>query len=90
MKQRELAQRLGVDRATVSTWERDIHRPERYLGALEAELRMKFDGIAPPIDPRVQRMVEDLTDEERDWVISQLTGHPLPEGGAGRRERGAG
>jgi transcriptional regulator with XRE-family HTH domain len=42
--QQELADKLGVNRATVSAWERGKHLPERTEGAIAAVLGISLTG----------------------------------------------
>lgn len=89
MKQRDLASALGVPRSTVSTWERGIHYPGRYLGALEQELGVSLGGgerpVQPAYDDPVLQAIWDLppydpvtgaglTDEEKRGLIALALG----------------
>jgi len=91
MTQDDLAAELSVSRSTVANWESGKHFPLRYLGRVEDVLGIDLsDAGGPPIDPRVQRMIDEMTTEERLRVVEYLTGQPPPAGEPGRRERGAG
>ena len=63
LTQQQLADRVGVDRNTVSAWERDKHLPQRNEGALEVVLGMTLGPVngtpLPPADPR-ERELYDL------------------------------
>ena len=93
MTQSDLAVKLHVAKSTVANWERGHHFPLRYLGAIEHVLGVDLTVESPPIDRRVQEMIDGLSPAERDWVISRLTGQPLPpqpEPPEGRHVRRAG
>ena len=44
LTQGELARRLGVNRATVISWEKGRHFPLRHLGAVEEVLGISLEG----------------------------------------------
>jgi len=48
MTQQALADRVGVDRTTVTNWEKGKHFPQRYLGKVEAVLDIDLEGGRPP------------------------------------------
>lgn len=77
LKQRELAERVGVARDTVSMWERDEQFPHRHLGKLEAVLGINLLPNGPEIDPHLQAILDGLSPEVRALVVEQLTGQPL-------------
>ena len=62
--QQELADRVGVDRVTVSNWETGKQKPERYIGKLQQVL-----GISLEDDPDPQR---HTTEDEMDELEQQL------------------
>jgi transcriptional regulator with XRE-family HTH domain len=63
--QADLAARLGVNRATVSAWERDKQLPDRTQGAIEAVLGVSLaNGTAGPFVP-----ADD--DEARIWAMDE-------------------
>jgi transcriptional regulator with XRE-family HTH domain len=76
--QQDLADRLGVNRATVSAWERDKQLPDRTQGAIEDVLGVSlFDGPTPEIykEPWEIAIWADITlgtDEERREQITAL------------------
>ena len=78
MTQQELADRVGVDASSVVSWEKQRHKPARWQGKIEAVLGISLSPDAPAIDPRLQRMIDGLTPEEKARVIEQLTGKPYP------------
>lgn len=89
LTQQELADKLHVAKSTVANWESGKHFPLRYLGAVEQALGIDLDVTAPPVDPRLQRMIDGLTPEEKAHVIAQLTGQPPPANpGKGQDEAG--
>lgn len=66
MKQSELADKLGVHKATVVSWETGKHYPRRHLGAIEAQLRVNLrDG------QRVSHY--DTPDEALIWSLDRFT-----------------
>jgi transcriptional regulator with XRE-family HTH domain len=93
MTQQELADALGVDRASVAGWESGKHYPLRKLGAIEHVLGVSLGGDdAGPviIPPSLRRMIERLTPEERDWVLAELTRPPADDPAADGHPRRAG
>lgn len=82
MKQRELADRLGVHETTVGYWERDKFFPERHWAALNDLLHISLtppgaDNAEPParLKPEtVDDIREQLGDEKAAAVISYLEG----------------
>jgi transcriptional regulator with XRE-family HTH domain len=76
--QQELADRLDVNRATVSAWERNKQRPDRTEGAIEDVLGISLlNGTGPEVytDPVERAVWDDLTlgsDEERRGLIFDL------------------
>jgi transcriptional regulator with XRE-family HTH domain len=76
--QQDLADRLGVNRATVSAWERNKQLPDRTQGAIEDVLGISLlNGTSPEvyIDPVERAVWEDLTlgtDSERRDLITDL------------------
>jgi transcriptional regulator with XRE-family HTH domain len=76
--QQELADKLGVNRATVSAWERGKHLPERTEGAIESVLGISLPGPGEPeaevyTDPVERAIWElDLSREVRLDFIAQL------------------
>ena len=85
LSQQELADRVGVNRATVSAWERGKQLPVRNEGAIEAVLGISLTGPdddpAPltaderavwnltALPPRVRRDLIDLMRERRDVYL---------------------
>lgn len=87
--QKQLADALGVSVRTVNDWENDRAYPRSSIGALEEVLGVGLDG--PPEPPRIpaglQRMIDALTDDEREALLAELTGRPAaPAPRPGRRE----
>ena len=52
LSQRELAERIGVSRDTVSMWERNKQYPHRHLGKLEAVLGVNLTAGPGEFEPR--------------------------------------
>jgi transcriptional regulator with XRE-family HTH domain len=75
--QQELADQLGVNRATVSAWERGKHLPERTEGAIESVLGISLaPGTVPwydEDDPAERALAESpLPEPVRRDLIAQL------------------
>ena len=76
--QQELADRLGVNRATVSAWERGKHLPERNEGAIENVLDISLTQPAgswyDPDDPIERGIAEDprLPEPARRKFVADL------------------
>ena len=74
--QQELADKLGVNRATVSAWERGKHLPERTEGAIESVLGISLPGpdetedYTDPVERAIWEL--DLSREARLDFIAQL------------------
>lgn len=81
--QQELADKLGVNRATVSAWERGKHLPERNEGAIENVLDISLTQDATswydPDDPIERGIAEDprLPEPVRRDFIAQLRAQRL-------------
>jgi len=73
--QEQLAERVGVNRSTITNWERGKHFPQRYLGRVEDVLGIRLDRPPDPpvIPPALQRQLDKLTEDERAYVIDLLT-----------------
>lgn len=79
MTQDDLAAQLHVSRSTVANWESGKHFPLRYLGAVEHVLGIDLsDGSAPPLSPRAQRMLDELTPQELAQLVEYVTGQSQP------------
>jgi transcriptional regulator with XRE-family HTH domain len=78
LTQEELAERVGVNRSSVTNWERGRHFPQRYLGRVEAVLGVSFaeEEPRPHIPPDLQRALDRLTPAERAYVIERLRRRP--------------
>lgn len=91
LSQQALATAIGVSQKTIDNWENARTSPRSSIGALEHVLGVPLTeedtGAAPPIDPRVQQILDDLSPEEVQRVIEYLTGRRPREAG---RERAAG
>jgi transcriptional regulator with XRE-family HTH domain len=83
LTQQQLADKLGVDRATVSAWERGKHYPDRNEGAVEAVLGISLAADAP--DPQVLeiRAMTWLTAAEQDQWIALYEARKPPQERAG-------
>lgn len=65
LTQQQLADELGVNRTTVSAWERGTMAPEKHEGAIEAALGITLSGDPP---------IEEYTDpvERKIWNLKHL------------------
>ncbi len=99
LRQRQLADLVGVDRTAVSNWERGKHLPTRYLGALEDVLGISLDeddGHARIISPELRRLIAETLSgdtEAQRRVIGLLEGTlvwPEPEPSAPQAESAPG
>ena len=73
MDQKDLAERIGVSRATVANWESGKHFPLRHLGAVEQVLGIDLTG-GPDTDPlprRVRQLIEDEIPEDRRAEVEE-------------------
>src|SRR5712691_9130060 len=75
--QQELAERVGVNRTTVSDWESGRHFPARYIGVLEKILGISLSGDGEPepdiISPHTRMLLrEDLSPEDYERVMALL------------------
>lgn len=87
--QADLARMIGRSRSAINSWEKDRTIPgEGDLAALEEALGTSLPGISPPsVDPALQRMIDQLTEDERELLIARLRGEPDPPP---RQDRGQG
>jgi len=72
MRQRDLADKLGVSRNTVDSWENDRAYPQRKLARLEEVLGITLeprDPLAVPLVPENEWEREVLADEELDLEV---------------------
>lgn len=94
MNQRQLAEKVGVSRNTVSLWENDEMFPHNHLGALEAVLGINLLPNGPEIDPHVRAVLAGLSPEERAILIEEWTEPPTaprsPRAHPGRERREGG
>lgn len=58
LSQQQLADELGVTRATVSRWELGLHAPDKHEGAIEAALGIDLTSDPPEEDPGEQELRE--------------------------------
>ena len=78
LSQQELADKVGVNRATVSAWERGKQLPQRNEGAIEAALGISLaeDDAAwyDPEDPIERAYAEDpsLPEADKRMFVAQL------------------
>ena len=82
MTQAEFGARVGVNRSTVSAWERGKQQPERSIGAIEQELGITLTEPGPPQPVLASEFerdlwaklaeVPELTDKQRWAIITQL------------------
>lgn len=72
--QRQLADRVGVDRKTIDNWENDRSYPRNRVGALEEVLGITLGGEPPSqqlptieqVRARLRRIEQDLADVRSD------------------------
>jgi hypothetical protein len=73
--------------AKAANWEAGKHFPLRKLGKVEAVLGISLDD--PPSPPKIpaglQRMVDALSDDEREALLAELTGRPAAPAPPARR-----
>jgi transcriptional regulator with XRE-family HTH domain len=73
LTQQQLASKLGVDRATVSAWERGRHLPERNQGAIESVLgiTLEEEDAETYTDPKEAELwsLTSFTEDERRELI---------------------
>jgi transcriptional regulator with XRE-family HTH domain len=97
--QRELAERLGVNRKTVDNWENGRTRPANSIGALEDVLGVRLDDEPEPELPTPEELGR-LREHARevlgprsaaveDAIDRALSGEPRPNGGRGAGAAGA-
>ena len=75
LTQQKLADMVGADRSAVSAWERGLHFPQRFAGAVEHALGISLTEEPPPppvLDPRLLELASRLTDAEREALIQLL------------------
>lgn len=79
LRQQDVAEKLGVSRATYDAWENDRAYPRSSIGALEELLEVDLSGArngqqpeAPEIPEHLQRKIDALPPEERDYVMGLL------------------
>jgi transcriptional regulator with XRE-family HTH domain len=77
LTQQQLAEKLGVDRATVSAWERGKQYPDRNEGAIEAVLGISLTAApeAPP-DPQ-EEALRDLGKDRGGFLDEAEVGRLL-------------
>jgi len=83
--QGDLAVKIGVPRSTVGAWENGRQYPQRFIGALESLLGPLDEYEPPAIDPELARRIEELSPQQRDYLILRLT--ELREAAHGLRAR---
>jgi len=78
MTQAQLGAAVGVTQKTIDNWEHDRRYPKSAIGALEDVLGTGLDGGEQPprIPAGLRRMVDALSDEEREALLAELTGQP--------------
>lgn len=95
LSQQALAERVGVNRRTVSMWERDLQYPHRHLGKLEQVLGMDLTADDPAeaeLQASLNRLYESGLIEAED-VERQMASYrerkrrAAAYGSGGRRER---
>ena len=72
MRQQDLADKLGVSRNTVDSWENDRAYPQRKLARLEEILGITLeprDPLSVPLEPENDWEREVLGDEELDLEV---------------------
>lgn len=83
LTQGQLAERIGVNRSSITNWENGKHFPQRYLGRVEDVLGISLGDDLPVIPPDLQRRIDALTPDEQRYVIERLTRRRGP-GSAGQ------
>lgn len=94
LNQQQLAEKAGVDTKTVGDLIRGTRWPiartrariERALGWPPGELQRirSRENEGPQIPPDLQRKIDALSPEERDWVIDRLTRRRSADDAAGQ------
>ncbi len=77
MSQEELGAAVKASRSAVNSWEKGRAEP-RNKTVVEDVLGISLDEDAPEpkIPAGLQRMVDALSDEEREALLAELTGRP--------------
>jgi len=90
--QQKLADALGVSVRTVNDWENDRAYPRSSIGALDSVLGISLSDEPgmPPVSPELRQMIEALSDDEREWVLRQLSAVSAPTAEPDRPESAAG
>lgn len=85
LRQQDVARKLGVSRTTVDAWENDRAYPRNSIGALEelldvnlttqqlTQLPVPEKEEEPEIPAHIQKRIDRLPPDEREYVIKLLT-----------------
>lgn len=73
MSQADLAEALQVSRSAINAWENDRAYPQSSIGALEDVLDVDLTGEDPQIPAHLQKKIDALSPEEREYVMDLLT-----------------
>lgn len=81
LRQQDVASQLGVSRTTYDAWENNRAYPKSSIGALEQLLEVDLT-TEPLIPPNLQKRIDALPPEDREFVMEALTRQPAQPGEA--------